>query len=142
MDSLKLSEIGVDLDLSSWHTVVSGESAAGKTLLISRIQDYLALAKVGNKDQQALYNSILVVNYLTRNPLSVIKDSSAKVVFIDNADPLFIQYPELLDYVNSDLDRSYVLMLRNYSELNESVYGLAELAYNDGSFSLYFPYRK
>lgn len=96
----------VEFDFSTNITLLMGDSGTGKTASFYFI-----------KEDMALNDKIMCINYLDydKDILSMIKDTSGKLIVIDNADTILDD--TIRKYIATDCKNQYLIIGRNPKNL-------------------------
>lgn len=120
--NIKSPRFRFELDINTPITILRGDSATGKTLLIKMIEMEL-------KDPDSeLYGQGLVYN--NNVDLSGVQ---GKIVFIDNFDSVIIESPNIVDIINKNHENQYVIIARGITGFKLPVYYYGSLFFNENA---------
>jgi hypothetical protein len=133
-----LPEFKIDVDVICIRTLLIGESASGKTYLYNKIKGALLADRPKIAGIQLLNQDALLT--VEGTPVERLKRSKSDMVFIDHGELLFAKFPDLIPYINSDVERQYLIASRVSGDLIYDEDASAILEIKDGWLTLAYPY--
>ena len=102
---IDLVDISARLKLRDRKIVIDGDTATGKSLLVSAIE---RKRNVSRKD--VLWSKVEIFGYRQSDNLAKIRELSNKIIVIDNAN--LLMSADDVDYINSDYKNQYIIIGR------------------------------
>lgn len=106
--------LNVNIELKQNYTVLNGDSGTGKTYLYEIINQY---ASENNRKDIICINLDNVNSENIEFVINKIKNSKNSIIFVDQADSLFMRAEELKDYISRDRNNYYIIASKTFARL-------------------------
>lgn len=106
--------LDVNIELKQNYTVLNGDSGTGKTYLYEIINQY---ASENNRKDIICINLDNVNSENIEFIINKIKNSKNSIIFVDQADSLFMRAEELKDYISRDRNNYYIIVSKTFARL-------------------------
>lgn len=127
-----------NLELRMGITFVYGDSAVGKSLFYSTLQDYKLYNKLSSNTDNTL-DRVVLFNYSHMLPLiDSLKLLKGNLIVLDNFDYLRREDSNIVDYINTDFDNQYLLFGRRLNGLLLETNCVAKMIKTDNIVSLQY----
>lgn len=127
-----------DLQLHDNITLLSGDSATGKSLIYQLLESNFLRDKARLLDTD--FTKVLLINYKNfmqdssiLNTIYTVKDY---LIFIDNADIVLDNNIKVSDYISRDKENTYIIAARGFTGIRTSPTNCATLQLNNNVISL------
>lgn len=121
------------IQLKGRVTIVTGDSASGKTLLCSRLKNIKHDKNISNQKYRA--DNILLVN---EDNIGGITNQKQKLIIIDRADQVLTD--DIVDNINRDGDNRYLIFTRKPTGLTVTPNHFAEMQLINGELTLQYQF--
>lgn len=120
----------VNLQLRGNRTIITGESATGKTLLCTKIMNIQGDKNVYNK-----YNADNIVVLSDNINTEALKKLKNKLIIIDRFEQN-LNSQDIIEYINNDKNNKYLIITREAPGIEITPNHVAELQYKNNEFTL------
>ena len=129
-----------NLELRGHITLVGGDSASGKTLLVRTIRAKKFNAGIIGNTYESDIRNVIIYDFTTGINERLLGSLSGKLIIIDNADIIVNQ--TLADYIKADLKNQYLVFSRDSVDYHLTPNYRATMTKDGNIFKLSYEYSK
>ena len=134
----KLTGITFDFKLRRHITIIAGNSSTGKSLFYSTLEKTVADYNANNiSNNQFDYSKVVLFNAKCNLSLvDILKPLKGYLIVLDNFDYLRGKYPDIMDFINRDIDNQFIIIGRRIAGLFTDIHAVSSLHQENNTFTL------